>query len=80
MTNMGRPKVPDIDRVLAYLYEAGTEVPTGEIARGLNMNVTTAHQSLRRLKEEGWLSGRKARPDTSSGRRGRPTTMWRTII
>lgn len=80
MSKMGRPKVPDIDRVLAYLYEAETEVPTGDVARELNMNLTTAHQSLCRLKEEGWLSGRKVRPDTSSGRRGRPTTMWRTII
>ena len=64
-----------IDQVLALLYELGDEVGTRAVAVKLGITLTTAQRSLARLREEGWVSGRRQRPVAGSNER--TTTVWR---
>ena len=64
-----------IDHVLALLYEMEDEMGTRDVAVELGMSLTTAQRSLARLREEGWISGRRQRP--VPGTNERTTTVWR---
>lgn len=79
MAKMGRPKQCNEDRILAFLYDAMTEVPTQQIYVSLQLKQAEAERALKVLLTEGWITGRNVTPQTSSGRKGRPTTFWRVI-
>jgi|TARA_R110000824_G_scaffold67779_1_gene175423 DNA-binding IclR family transcriptional regulator len=66
-----------IDQVLALLYELGDEVGTRHVAIKLDMSLTTAQRSLARLREEGWVSGRRQKPVPGTSKR--TTTVWRVV-